>query len=1036
MRTAWWLVLLFVLPLASGFHPLNQSLEPGVDGREELLRLSEGVWTSQEWVEIEQYGVVPLRVVSPETLLVWQPKHSVLPSYVEAIPFEDAVWKEGLSDGGWDFVRLVFEPNLPRSVKERLLTSVALLDAQPIDGDGVVESILPTSVQLSIGSRSVIDDLLDLEGVLWIEPVLTTKARNGQASALIQDGAFSSHPLWTLGLDGTGIILGVADSGIDADHACFRNATEDTSMHAEASAPYPAVGFFGESHRKILFLNDSIDGNDTPGQSDYRHGTHVVASLACRDVLSERNNTEPTNGSSLAHGARLVVQDIVDESGWAPPNIDALLYEASVHGAVVHSNSWGDDTIAYTQRTGHFDSYARAMPWSLAFIAPGNGGQGILEPANGRNVVAVSASTKDLSPERWGSTAYGPTEEGTDGIFLLAPGKNIQSANGDGFWDTNNGGLRLSSGTSMATPLAAGSAGIIQQLYEDGWIHGPWEPTTNVNLSDIQPEWATPDTRSVTLGAGFTPSGPLLRATLALSTTPLEDEIRSGGEDSAALHNPYDGWGVLNLSTLIDSPSLTNGESPGSHLWAHDSYRLDNTTVNEWLTEYAQTDVGLGAFEEKPWFGQGASGPFLQTGDVFTHRFTPLENESVRVRLAYPAKAQPAPVDDLQLRIRLDDGTVMVADRIQSDGVPTSFYGSVVNLSNTSLFPQSNETTFGIDVPASLINGSSFIEVEIAARYVVPGGTPGSVGLDGDAVGFALVVSGVERDSDDHMDGDGDGVNNIDDECPLENASLADVNGDGCLDDDDGDGVNNLNDLCLEEDASGFDANQDGCFDDSDGDGVVDPVDACLTVDPAWPVNASGCYPVDQTPLLVVEESPRSNSTITDNLSVAWRILDRDNDGYVSNVSVRFTNQPNLSIFSCSGIASAPGDLHRCNWSIPGNLPPYYLQSATYEIAVTIETTNGSPAAIQSPVLTIARQNLSFAWSNPLNTDDSEPLTDDASMTVQPMAFIGAIGILLGFLVARSFRKLNTSSNDQQRPYPPFSDAERIRRNGRSHEEE
>jgi len=143
MRTAWWLVLLFVLPLASGFHSPTQLLEPEVDGSEELLRLSEGVWTSQEWAEIEQYGVVPLRIVSPETLLVWQPKQSVLPPYVEVIPFEDAVWKEGLSDGGWDFVRLVFEPNLPRSVKERLLASVALLDAQPIDGDGVVESILP-----------------------------------------------------------------------------------------------------------------------------------------------------------------------------------------------------------------------------------------------------------------------------------------------------------------------------------------------------------------------------------------------------------------------------------------------------------------------------------------------------------------------------------------------------------------------------------------------------------------------------------------------------------------------------------------------------------------------------------------------------------------------------------------------------------------------------------------------------------------------------------------------------------------------------
>ena len=424
MRTAWWLVLLFVLPLASGFNQPAHMVEPAVDGREELLRLNEGVWTSQAWAEIEQYGLVPLRVVSPETLLIWHPKQSSLPSHVEAVPFSDAVWKGGLSGNGWNHVRLVFEPNLPLSVKESMFASLSLLGAEPMDEDGLVASVLPTSIQLDGVSSSIVQELLELEGVLWIEPVLTTKARNSQASALIQDGAFSSRPLWDLGLDGSGVVLGVADSGIDADHACFRNATEDTASHAEQAAAYPAVGVFGEAHRKVVFLNDTIDGNDTPGQSDYRHGTHVVASLACRDVFSERTNAEPTNGSTLAHGARLVVQDIVDENGWSPPNVDELLYEASVYGAVIHSNSWGDDTTAYTERTGHFDSYARAMPWSLAFIAPGNSGSGILEPANGRNVVAVSASTKDISPDRWGSTAYGPTEA-VSYTHLTLPTKRI-----------------------------------------------------------------------------------------------------------------------------------------------------------------------------------------------------------------------------------------------------------------------------------------------------------------------------------------------------------------------------------------------------------------------------------------------------------------------------------------------------------------------------------------------------------------------------------------------------------------------------------
>ncbi|MGB0802362.1 MAG: hypothetical protein ACPGSV_05085, partial [Candidatus Poseidoniaceae archaeon] len=46
-------------------------------------------------------------------------------------------------------------------------------------------------------------------------------------------------------LDGSGVVIAVADTGIDMDHSCFRNSTTD-------------VGTPGESHRKILHLNDSV----------------------------------------------------------------------------------------------------------------------------------------------------------------------------------------------------------------------------------------------------------------------------------------------------------------------------------------------------------------------------------------------------------------------------------------------------------------------------------------------------------------------------------------------------------------------------------------------------------------------------------------------------------------------------------------------------------------------------------------------------------------------------------------------------------
>ena len=259
-------------------------------------------------------------------------------------------------EGGSEAYRVLLEPRLPAHAIREIILSLdefgLTLNHAALD----VRGNLPASLTVETTLPTLPVQTLYIPGLLWVEPVLPTYARNGQASSLIEHGALSGHPFWDVGLNGAGVVVGVADSGIDADHACFRNATSPSAQHAEANATHPAVGIFGPDHRKIRLLNTSIDGNDTPGHSDYRHGTHVVGSLACHDVYSERAGLQPTNGSSLAHGAFLVVQDIVSQEGWTPPPVDELLWEASAQGAMIHSNSWGDDTTAYTERTGRFDA--------------------------------------------------------------------------------------------------------------------------------------------------------------------------------------------------------------------------------------------------------------------------------------------------------------------------------------------------------------------------------------------------------------------------------------------------------------------------------------------------------------------------------------------------------------------------------------------------------------------------------------------------------------------------------------------------------
>ena len=110
------------------------------------------------------------------------------------------------------------------------------------------------------------------------------------------------------------------------------------------------------------------------------------------------------------------------------------------------------------------------------------------------------------------------------------------------------------------------------------------------------------------------------------------------------------------------------------------------------------------------------------------------------------------------------------------------------------------------------------------------------------------------RDSINWEDSDGDGLPNAVDVCPNQHAQSFDADNDGCPDDNDSDGVIDEYDNCPETSSEGFDNDLDGCIDDADGDGVGDNVDLCDTevIDDNYPVNSTGCRPID-IPLTLTE---------------------------------------------------------------------------------------------------------------------------------------------------------------------------------------
>ena len=452
MRPAFIVTLLLLLPIAQGLSP---SFTPeNLNGNELVLVKDDGIWSQEDWGALAEFGYTPLRMLSPAEVLTWKSHDAVGLADFSEKPSPPVQYKGNMIQfEEHQHLRLVFEPRLPADAVNHIVSVFASLGIEIHSDVERYGSVLP-HVEI-VEWHEDFSPLSVLDGLLWVEPVLETTARNGQVSSLLQHGYTTGNPAWNLGVNGDGIVVAVADSGLDADHACFRNSTAAGEVGSEGENLSDGVGVPGVGHRKVLLLNHSIDSSDTPGHSDYRHGTHVAGTLSCYNVYDMRNSSVPKNGSSLAYASKLIFQDIVSDEGWVPPDVDALLVEAGLNGATVHSNSWGDATTAYTARTGDFDAWAAEMPWSLSFIAPGNNGGQLLEPANGRNVVAVGASEKSESSERWSASSVGPTELGTNGIFALAVGTSVQSARADGVDDSYNDALRSSSGTSMATPAAA-----------------------------------------------------------------------------------------------------------------------------------------------------------------------------------------------------------------------------------------------------------------------------------------------------------------------------------------------------------------------------------------------------------------------------------------------------------------------------------------------------------------------------------------------------------------------------------------------------
>lgn len=247
--------------------------------------------------------------------------------------------------------------------------------------------------------------------------------------------------VWDSAFTGQGVTLAVVDTGLDADHEDFAG--------------------------RLLAYHDFVE----PGQDEPRdpngHGTHVAGVAAGSGAASDGRYR------GVAPDASLVVARVLDAAGnGRTSHVMAGIEWAIEQGARIVNVSLGgppypsDGSDAFSQLCN-----AAVEAGAVVCVAAGNlgpTGQTVGAPAAATRVITVGASTSraDLPDDSVAAfSSRGPTGDGRVKPDLVFPGTAITAprARGTSLGTVRDARYTSLSGTSQATPMAAGTAALLLQ---------------------------------------------------------------------------------------------------------------------------------------------------------------------------------------------------------------------------------------------------------------------------------------------------------------------------------------------------------------------------------------------------------------------------------------------------------------------------------------------------------------------------------------------------------------------------------------------
>ncbi|GAB4185483.1 MAG: hypothetical protein Tsb002_09190 [Wenzhouxiangellaceae bacterium] len=471
-------------PLSSPPAELNQSTPKNAQGQQLSLVQLRAPATDQWLAQLTQNGMRIVQYYPHNSYLTWSSQAAL--QQVRALP--QVRWAGGFS------APLKVSPQLARmsgqidNVYVHFVNSGnpnGVLNALEAAG-GEILNVFPAQPDRQLydaivrAPRSQVERFAAIAEVVWLGYSNPVPGLDDESSSQTVAGNFLpsgqpelNYPGWltSVGLDGSGVVWAVTDTGVDYTHP-------DLNTRIVGGFDYPGCA--------------QANPGDDPNSGG--HGTHVAGILGGDASAGFTDSDGYLYGLGVAPGVSFYAQNPIcgSQNSWPPAGGWQVLSQNPVqNNAVGTSNSWtsGEGTAhgyQATERThdlmvrdGDFGTANIAEPFMIVFSA-GNSGPGantLTSPKEAKNVV-VTAGTRTWRVSNdidamYNSSSRGPAVDGRFVPTIAAPGQQVGSTRNDGASQCataiggTNGLYSFCTGTSMAAPHTSGSLALITEWWRN-----------------------------------------------------------------------------------------------------------------------------------------------------------------------------------------------------------------------------------------------------------------------------------------------------------------------------------------------------------------------------------------------------------------------------------------------------------------------------------------------------------------------------------------------------------------------------------------